>query len=295
MADEESLKDALALLARGLQGAMEVAGLESLPRPVFSASTGPAGDPAPSGISSTSATSAPPPGPLPPSSVVKVGPEAVGAAIPLPEPGLAQALAAVVGSDGGNAERLRILQEDIVGACVRCRLHRGRNKLVFGVGNPGAELVFVGEGPGADEDRQGVPFVGRAGQLLTKMIEAMGFARDDVYICNVVKCRPPNNRDPEPEEVEACEPFLKAQLGILKPRIIVALGRYAVQTLLRTHAPISKLRGQWHSYEGIDVMPTYHPSFLLREERDPKKTRKREAWSDLQQVMQAFGKTPPPS
>ena len=171
--------------------------------------------------------------------------------------------------------------------CIRdsCKLHRGRNKLVFGTGNPQAELVFVGEGPGADEDRQGIPFVGKAGALLTRMIDAMGRKRDDVYICNVVKCRPPNNRDPEPDEVDACDPFLKAQLAILKPRAIVCLGRHAAQTLLRTKTPITKLRGTWLTYQGIDVMPTYHPSYLLREEADPDKKRKREAWADLQQVM----------
>jgi DNA polymerase len=185
----------------------------------------------------------------------------------------------------GGADKLRVLQADVIGDCMRCKLHRGRNKLVFGSGNPQARLVFVGEGPGADEDREGQPFVGRAGQLLTKMIAAMGLSRDDVYICNVVKCRPPNNRDPEADEVDACEGFLQAQLAILRPRAIVGLGRCASQTLLRTQTPISRLRGRWHSYQGIDLMPTWHPSYLLREERDPKQAKKREAWSDLQAVM----------
>jgi uracil-DNA glycosylase len=201
-------------------------------------------------------------------------------------------LEAVVASPGSAAEKLERLRVEIIGDCRRCKLHRGRNKLVFGVGDPEAELVFVGEGPGGDEDRQGIPFVGAAGQLLTRMIGAMGFTREQVYICNVVKCRPPNNRDPEPDEVEACEGFLKAQLAIVKPRVIVSLGRYATQVLLRTRTPITSLRGRWHTYEvhghGIDVMPTYHPSYLLREERDPDKRRKREAWSDLQEVMKLF-------
>ena len=182
------------------------------------------------------------------------------------------------------AGRLRVLCDDTIGDCQRCKLHRGRNRLVFGAGNPEADLVFVGEGPGADEDRQGIPFVGRAGELLTKMILAMGVHRDDVYICNVVKCRPPNNRDPEPDEVDACEPFLKQQLATLKPKVIVGLGRCATQTLLRTKRPISQLRGQWTEYEGIAFMPTFHPAFLLRSP-----DRKREAWADLQQVMKTLG------
>jgi uracil-DNA glycosylase family 4 len=188
-----------------------------------------------------------------------------------------------------ESERLRVLQDDIIGACTRCKLHRGRTKLVFGAGNPRAELVFVGEGPGADEDRQGVPFVGRAGELLTKMIEAMSFTRDDVYILNVVKCRPPNNRDPEPDEIAECEPFLKAQLAIIRPRVVVSLGRYATHALLGTRAPISSLRGKWFQYEGIDLMPTFHPSFLLRSPEN-----KREVWADLQQVMRHFGKSRAP-
>jgi len=183
------------------------------------------------------------------------------------------------------AVKLRLLEQDVIGDCRRCKLHRGRTNIVFGVGDPDAELVFVGEGPGADEDRKGEPFVGKAGQLLTKMIEAMGYARNDVYICNVVKCRPPNNRDPEPDEVEACEPFLMTQLAIVKPKVIVGLGRHASQTLLRTRTPISSLRGKWFAYQGVDFMPTFHPAYLLR---SPEK--KREAWNDLQLVMAKLGK-----
>jgi len=172
-----------------------------------------------------------------------------------------------------------------LGDCKRCKLCNGRKQIVFGSGNPKAELVFVGEGPGAEEDKQGVPFVGEAGKLLTKMIEAMKFSRDTVYICNVVKCRPPNNRNPEPDEIQACEPFLKAQLAVIKPKVIVALGKFAAQTLLRDDTPITRMRGQWRSYEGIELMPTYHPAYLLRQPDEKKK-----AWMDLQEVMRKFGK-----
>ncbi len=174
-----------------------------------------------------------------------------------------------------------------LGDCKRCKLCGTRKQIVFGVGNPRAELVFVGEGPGADEDAQGIPFVGKAGQLLTKMIEAMGFSRDDVYICNVVKCRPPNNRNPEPDEIDACEPFLQAQLRSIQPKVIVALGKFAAQTLLRDPAPISRLRGSWREYCGIKLMPTFHPAYLLRSPEE-----KKHAWADLKQVMKFFGKEP---
>jgi DNA polymerase len=183
----------------------------------------------------------------------------------------------------GSPALLAIRQE--IGDCTRCKLARGRNRLVFGVGNPSAEVVFVGEGPGEEEDRQGEPFVGRAGQLLTKMIEAMGYARGDVYIANVVKCRPPGNRNPEPDEIEACEPFLRAQLAAIRPRVIVALGKFAAQTLLRDSTPISRLRGRWAAYEGVRLMPTFHPAYLLRSPEEKKK-----AWEDLQLVMKDLGK-----
>ncbi len=184
----------------------------------------------------------------------------------------------------GPARSLEEVREEI-GDCQRCKLARGRKNLVFGVGNSRAELVFVGEGPGEEEDNQGIPFVGRAGQLLTKMIEAMGFARSEVYICNVVKCRPPNNRNPEPDEIEACEGFLRAQLSSLKPKIIVTLGKFAAQTLLRDATPISRLRGSWREYCGVKLMPTFHPAYLLRSPDEKKK-----AWLDLQLVMKEFGK-----
>lgn len=174
-----------------------------------------------------------------------------------------------------------------LGDCQRCKLcNQGRNTIVFGAGNPRAELVFVGEGPGEEEDRQGVPFVGKAGQLLTKMIEAMTFSRDEVYICNVVKCRPPGNRNPEPDEIEACEPFLKAQLASLQPKVIVALGKFAAQTLLRDTTPITRLRGQWKTYQGVALMPTFHPAYLLRQPEE-----KRVAWLDLQEVMKRLGRS----
>ncbi|MFZ5469436.1 MAG: uracil-DNA glycosylase [Myxococcota bacterium] len=187
----------------------------------------------------------------------------------------------VVESPGQTLDEVR---RDL-GDCTRCKLCKGRKQIVFGVGNPKAELVFVGEGPGADEDEQGVPFVGKAGQLLTKMIEAMGFRRDDVYICNVVKCRPPGNRNPEPDEIEACEPFLKSQLRSIQPKAIVALGKFAAQTLLRDSTPITRLRGQWRKYEGVPLMPTFHPAYLLRQPGE-----KKLAWADLQLVMKMFGK-----
>ncbi len=174
-----------------------------------------------------------------------------------------------------------------LGDCQRCKLCTGRKNIVFGAGNPRAELVFVGEGPGEQEDLQGVPFVGAAGELLTKMIGAMGFTRDDVYICNVVKCRPPGNRNPEPDEITACEPFLRSQLLALQPKVIVALGKFAAQTLLRDSTPITRLRGQWREYQGVKLMPTFHPAYLLRSPNE-----KRKAWEDLQQVMKIFGKQP---
>jgi len=188
--------------------------------------------------------------------------------------------------EAGDRPTLDELRRELVD-CQRCKLCSGRKNIVFGVGNPRAELVFVGEGPGAEEDLQGVPFVGAAGQLLTKMIEAMGFHRDEVYICNVVKCRPPGNRNPEPDEVKACEPFLRAQLRAVEPKAIVALGKFAAQTLLRDGTPITRLRGQWREYEGIRLMPTFHPAYLLRQPAE-----KRKAWEDLQQVMKVFGKQP---
>jgi DNA polymerase len=179
--------------------------------------------------------------------------------------------------------RVRLSLADVraeLGDCTRCKLHTTRNKLVFGTGAEDAALMFVGEAPGADEDRLGEPFVGRAGELLDKMIEAMGWSRHTVYIANILKSRPPGNRNPEPDEVAACFPFLERQIEAIAPRIIVALGRPAANGLLATNAPISALRGKFHDRKGVRVMPTFHPAFLLR---TPEK--KREAWSDLKLVM----------
>jgi DNA polymerase len=168
-----------------------------------------------------------------------------------------------------------------LGDCRRCPLSTTRNQLVFGVGSPVARLVLVGEAPGREEDERGEPFVGEAGRLLDRILLAMGLQRDEVYICNVLKCRPPNNRDPEPVEVATCEPFLVQQLAAIRPELIVALGRFAIQTLLQTKVPISKLRGSWQEYQGIPLMPTYHPAYLLRNPLG-----KREVWADMRLVMQ---------
>jgi uracil-DNA glycosylase len=171
------------------------------------------------------------------------------------------------------------IREDL-GECTRCKLHRTRHTIVFGDGNPKAELVFVGEGPGADEDAQGLPFVGRAGKLLTQMIEAMGLQRKDVYICNVVKCRPPENRQPEEDEVKACSPFLFRQIDFIAPKVVVCLGATAAKTLLQTNRGITQFRGEWLEFRGRKLMCTYHPAYLLR--NPPAKS---EVWKDLQKVM----------
>lgn len=180
---------------------------------------------------------------------------------------------------GSPATDLTAIREDL-GACERCKLHTlGRKQIVFGTGNPHADLMFVGEAPGADEDEQGVPFIGRAGQLLTKIIESIGLTRDDVYIANVIKCRPPGNRNPEPDEIAECEPFLLRQIQSVRPRVIVALGTFAAHALLHTDAPISRLRGTFHDYQGAKLLPTFHPAYLLRSPE-----RKRDVWEDMKKV-----------
>ena len=192
---------------------------------------------------------------------------------------------------------LKLIREDL-GDCTRCKLHKqGRKQIVFGVGNPGADLMFVGEGPGADEDAQGEPFVGRAGQLLNNMIKAMGLQREEVYIANVVKCRPPGNRTPERDECETCSPFLMRQIAVVRPKVIVALGAVAAKNLLAINAPMSELRGRFYDFlppgvrgadwQGAKLAVTYHPAFLLRDPRQ-----KGEAWKDLQMVMKYLGLTP---
>ena len=179
-----------------------------------------------------------------------------------------------------QSDALAAVKLDIGPDCSRCKLHTlGRRQVVFGVGNPNADLMFVGEAPGADEDIQGEPFVGRAGQLLTKIIEAIGLERSDVYIANVIKCRPPGNRNPEPDEVEQCEPFLFRQVDIVKPKVIVALGKFAAQCLLKTDAPITRIRGREFSYRDAVLIPTYHPAYLLRNPSS-----KRDVWEDMKRV-----------
>ena len=193
----------------------------------------------------------------------------------------------------GLRETLRVLSlteiREEIGDCTRCKLHtQGRKQIVFGVGDPNADLMFVGEAPGADEDAQGEPFVGRAGQLLTKMIAAMGFARGEVYIANVIKCRPPENRNPDPDEVASCEPFLFQQIDTIRPKVIVALGSFAAKALLKTQDPISRLRGRVYAYHGAKLIPTFHPSFLLRSPNQ-----KKYAWDDLKLALAEMGRVPP--
>jgi uracil-DNA glycosylase len=216
--------------------------------------------------------------PRPPLPGALLGPQpgTVPEAVPLPE----------VAKAAGRRTLEEVRRE--LGDCRRCKLCAGRKQIVFGSGNPRARLVFVGEGPGAEEDAQGLPFVGAAGQLLTKMIVAMGLKRDDVYICNVVKCRPPGNRNPEPEEIAACEPFLRAQLQCIGPEVVVALGKFAAQTLLREGTPITRLRGQWRTYQGMKLMPTFHPAYLLRNPAE-----KKPCWEDLKAVMAVLAKAAP--
>jgi DNA polymerase len=186
-----------------------------------------------------------------------------------------------------KSSALKLIREDI-GDCTRCRLHKGRTNLVFGVGNVNADLMFVGEGPGADEDAKGEPFVGRAGQLLNNMISAMGIKREDVYIANVVKCRPPSNRTPEKDECDTCSPFLMRQIDVIKPKVIVALGAVAAKNLLAVNDSMANLRGRWYDFRDSKLLVTYHPAYLLRDPRQ-----KKEAWKDLQMVMKYLGLKPP--
>jgi DNA polymerase len=184
-------------------------------------------------------------------------------------------------------DALVAIREEI-GDCARCKLHGlGRRQIVFGVGHPNADLMFVGEAPGADEDLQGIPFVGRAGQLLTKIIEAIGLTRDQVYIANVIKCRPPENRNPDPDEVETCEPFLFQQIDSIQPKVIVALGTFAAKALLKTQDSISRLRGRVYDYRGAKLIPTFHPAFLLRSPE-----RKRDVWDDMKKVRALLQESP---
>jgi uracil-DNA glycosylase family 4 len=200
--------------------------------------------------------------------------------LPATAPSLFESIERIAG------DTLPRIREDI-GDCTRCKLHKGRTKIVFGTGNPNADLMFVGEGPGRDEDLSGEPFVGRAGKLLTDMIKAMGLQREDVYIANVVKCRPPENRLPEKDEITTCSPYLMRQIDTIKPKVICTLGSCSAQTLLQTAQGISKLRGEWFDFRGTKLMPTYHPAYLLR---NP--AAKPEVWKDLQKVMAVLGLQP---
>lgn len=219
---------------------------------------------------------------------VAAPPVEVPRADPPPAPAPAgSAPAAAAAPSGDRRARLEQLATDAA-ACTRCSLHAGRTRSVFARGNPESEIVFVGEGPGYNEDQQGLPFVGPAGQLLDKMIAAMGYGRDDVYICNVVKCRPPENRTPLPNEAAACAPFLEAQIHAIAPKVIVALGRCAAENLGLTEPGAKGWRGVWREWQGIPAIATYHPAFLLRSPEY-----KRPVWEDLQKVMTRLGKTPP--
>jgi uracil-DNA glycosylase len=217
----------------------------------------------------------------PPAPGQPVAGPAAGRQVPKPA---APAVASTLPPAGETLEQIRAE----LGDCQRCGLGASRSHLVYGAGDPHARLVFVGEAPGFEEDRQGEPFVGEAGQLLTRIIQAMGLSRDEVYICNVLKCRPPENRNPHHDEIEACRPFLQRQLQAIAPAAIITLGTFATQTLLHTKEPISRLRGRFHDFHGIPLMPTFHPAFLLR---SPEK--KREVWDDVQQVMKLLGRHPP--
>jgi uracil-DNA glycosylase family 4 len=237
---------------------------------------------------------------LAPGGVTVVAPRASAASAPDPpvapravEPGptaMAPAAPATASGEGDPVSAAATLPDlrEAMGDCRLCRLCERRTQIVFGIGNPSARLVFVGEGPGHDEDVKGEPFVGRAGQLLTDIIEkGMRLRRSDVYICNVVKCRPPENRNPEPDEVAACAPFLERQIAIVRPEVLVTLGKFAAQALLATKTPITRLRGTWQEYRGIPLMPTFHPAYLLRNPAD-----KKLVWQDIKQVMARLGLAP---
>jgi uracil-DNA glycosylase len=231
----------------------------------------------------------PPPISVPPEQRAEMTPRAKAIASVLPEQDIFSAAIPKPESRVADpAQALKIIREDL-GDCIRCRLHKqGRKQIVFGVGSPKAQLMFIGEAPGADEDQQGEPFVGRAGQLLNNMIKAMGLEREQVYIANIIKCRPPGNRTPERDECETCSPFLMRQIEVIRPQVIVALGAVAAKTLLAINAPMAELRGRWYDFRGTKLAVTYHPAFLLRDPRQ-----KKEAWKDLQMVMKKLGLKPP--
>jgi DNA polymerase len=297
------LREEAAALLRAVRGHLEVTADPFVPAPPpppaaparrpAAASTAtppaavrpPAPSPTPSPVPSPVPAAAPVPTPAPVPAAAPAPPVTVRAGLqlgPLPAGQAAPSLSQ-------RHSAMQAVRTDL-GDCQRCKLCKGRTNIVFGVGSPAAELVFVGEGPGRDEDLSGEPFVGLAGQMLTRIIEnVFKLRRDDVYICNVVKCRPPQNRNPEPDEIAACQPFLIRQLEVLRPRIIVCLGKFAAQTLLGTEASISSLRGRFHDYHGIRVMPTYHPAFLLR---NP--AMKRTVWEDMKLVVAELARPPAP-
>jgi DNA polymerase len=291
MTDDAALEE-LRFLTRALRAHLEwqaatgTTGLERAPREPAQAASG-----APTGVAASAAVFAP---------TVELAPALFGAPTVEVAPALvaqtAIDLAPLVSAAPSQsssvsvdaARRLDVLAE-LARACTRCGLCKQRKQAVFSRGSGSSRVCFVGEGPGADEDAQGLPFVGKAGQLLDRMIEAMGFDRDEVYVCNVVKCRPPDNRKPEPDEMAACQPYLSEQLELIAPSVIVALGATAVQGLLGTSEGITRMRGNWKSYLGqIDVMPTFHPAYLLR---NP--AAKREVWEDLQAVLRRIGRSVP--
>lgn len=257
-------------------------GLDSLPRTSLQAPAAPAPDAAVTRQPGPASQAAPVSTAQKPSPGTREAPPRANPSPPPRPVAGASALSDVLVEPGirtaGSLEELR----DVLGDCRRCKLCAGRTNIVFGVGNPRARLMFVGEGPGEDEDLQGEPFVGAAGQKLTDIItKGMGLARSDVYIANVVKCRPPNNRNPEPDEIVACEPFLKRQVELVRPEVIVSLGNFATQALLGDRTSISRRRGRWHEFKGIALMPTFHPSYILRNPAD-----KRLVWQDIQLVME---------
>jgi len=265
----------------------EAAGTTGFPRASSPGTTGAAPPPAAAARAAAGAPAADPPGarPRPDPAVARGAPAATPVATPAPEG--AVTAGAARGSPAAQA-RLAELEREVA-ACERCGLHRGRQRTVFARGTGASGLCFVGEGPGAEEDAQGIPFVGAAGQLLDRMIDGMGLTRDEVYVCNIVKCRPPDNRRPLPEEMAACQRFLEEQLELVDPEVIVALGATAVQGLFGTTAGITRLRGTWRLYRGkIAVMPTFHPAYLLRTP-----SAKRDVWNDLKEVLRHLGREVP--
>ncbi len=229
------------------------------------------------------ARAAAPQGSRAPAAAVRAAP----AAMP-PPPAPARPPTPAASADDPTGKELKRIAVTVA-ACTKCPLHKERTRTVPGQGHPHPEIMFVGEAPGADEDRSGLAFVGAAGQLLTRMIEAMGLTRDEVFIANIAKCRPPGNRPPAPDEMAACLPFLREQIAVLKPKVIVALGATSARGLLNLETPISRLRGQWQDFAGIELMPTFHPAYLLR---NP--SAKHEVWEDLKAALKRIGRTPPP-